>query len=90
MDARFKNLVNDTEFVACVLQATVEEDLDTEGDAIETEGGLLATMGLVSKNSGPGIDCLMGNLAEASKEVVVPKTLQAYGQYARFLLILDR
>lgn len=82
MDACFKNLVNDAEFVDCVLQATVEEDLDTEGDAIETEGGLLAAAagGPVSKTPGAGIDYLMGNLAEASKEVVVPKTLKSYEQ----------
>lgn len=79
MDKHFTDLVNNAEFCDILLQSTVEEELDAEGDAIETEAEL-NNLTPTSKTHGSGIDHLMGNLAEASKEVVVPKTLKAYEQ----------
>jgi len=78
MDNRFNNLVNDANYGASFLQATIEEELDAEQDAIEAEDELLRATSLSSESHSTRIDHLMENLAAASKEVVVPKTLRAY------------
>jgi hypothetical protein len=74
MDNRFNNLVNNAKYGASYLQAMIEEEIDAEQDAIEAEDELIRA----SSPAHNRIDRLMENLAEASKEVVVPKTLKAY------------